>query len=189
MSHKWISTGLVVLFVCLLSLVCVPLVHAQDETPQDSTCRSCHENRYLLHDSGNWYCLCGKQGECIDCHGGDDTNWNADTAHVDMVINPIEENPAVCQNCHPDNYNARIEEFAAMAGIDPHPTPAPTSTPYPYVYVASSYEPEPPVLFGRHMEPWRVIGLGVVVLFLTGLAGYAVYCWRSDCRARRSIQA
>lgn len=158
-------------------------VQAQEETPApDSRCRNCHENLYLLHDSGQWCCFCEPERTCTCCHGGNPETVDPEIAHEGLVANPITENPAICQDCHPDDYADRIMRFSLAAGIEPTPLEAPTGTSRAPVWAGPVGEgPPSPLLESQPMAPWQVAALGLLggAFLATVLFGYL--CWRADC--------
>ncbi len=173
------------LALALLGATQAAPAQAQSDTPApQSACRTCHEGRYYLHDSGRWYCLCGKQRNCVDCHGGNADTYDEEKAHEGMIANPIFEDPAVCQKCHHDNAQAYIEKFSQVAGIDPwRPTPSPTPVPLAMVYAPQAGEPTL-LLRPQPLETWRIVGLGLLGLLFLVLLGFAYRCWKADCLAR-----
>ena len=181
MSRKWIALSLAWIVLYLMGFIGVSAAYAQTgDPPQDTPCWSCHETEYQCREHGKWCCFSNPHRYCTDCHGGDDTTWNKDQAHLGIVYNPIAENPAVCQECHPEDAAARIEQFAAMAALDLSATPAPTRTLSPTAAPIAIHYPAAPTL-RLPQEPWRVAGLALVgVLFvIVLLLGYR--CWKADC--------
>lgn len=180
MSRKWTLFGLLMVGLVLAGFGWAPVASAQEENPPaESTCRECHESRYWLYDTGKWYCLCGKQGACIDCHGGTDGTWDAEAAHQDIIKNPITENPGVCQKCHAEDAAERIERFAAVAGFDPSALPTPTPTPYVAAAASTSRGPYMPAL-----KSWQVAGLGLVAVLFGFVFVFGFRCWRADCLSK-----
>lgn len=187
MTGKWLS-------ICLVTAVLLSVFSgidgvalAQDDSPsRDSACKGCHEDRYYLYDTGRWYCLCGKQRNCIDCHKGNDDTWIVDEAHDGLVVNPILESPDICQDCHPDDVQEYIDKFSAVAGIDPNAIPDPTPTPYIPVALVSGKSPSTAVL-EREARGWGwIAALGLLGAALAGVFVFGFRCWKADCLARRS---
>ena len=126
------------LFIVVVSLVAAGLpglggidqVFAQEEMPpKDTSCIGCHEDQYYLYDSGKWYCLCKSPVRCTECHGGRTDIVVEDLAHEGLITNPLVDNAVVCQDCHPKDYQARVEKFASIAGVSSTPRPYATSAP------------------------------------------------------------
>jgi hypothetical protein len=157
-------------------LLRVPTATAQDVTPDDANCLACHENLYYLYDTGKWHCLCEATPSCLHCHGGQPGTLDEDQAHAGMLANPLQENAAVCQRCHGDDSEERVDEFIAVAGgtvtggrgrTFPTPGPEPTSPPP----GGSTYH-----LAERLREPWRLAALGLTAGALAGLGLVGLAC-------------
>jgi hypothetical protein len=188
MKRKLLSLSfLLVLWAAGTALALSPAepAQAQAETPApDSRCRTCHESLYFLHDSGQWCCFCERERTCTCCHGGNPDTANVELAHEGMVANPITENPAICQDCHPDDYQDRIERFSKAAGIEPTPLGAPTRTPQASAWAGSTGDrPTSPLLEPQPLAPWQVAALGLLggAFLATIMFGYR--CWKADCLA------
>ena len=169
-----------------LALLTVTPALAQSETPApDSKCRTCHENLYYLHDSGQWCCFSERERTCTGCHGGNSDMVDVELAHEGLVANPIVENPAVCQDCHPDDYPDRIQRFSQAAGIEPTPLRAPTRTPLAPAWTGSTGGgPPSPLLEPQPRAPWQVAALSLLgaAFLATTLFGYR--SWKADCLTR-----
>jgi hypothetical protein len=103
-----------------------------------------------------------------------------DLAHEGMIANPLEKNAAVCQDCHPDDYQARVDKFASIAGIRPTPRPCPTCTP-------SAQISQPPgggggTLMLRALPPgaWQTLGAGFLGIAFLLVFFFACRCWKID---------
>lgn len=106
----------------LVSLACAanaPAVQAQAPTPDfdDGSCVACHENLYYLYDTGKWHCLCDATPSCVHCHGGQPGVLEEDLAHAGMIVNPLQNDAAICQQCHCDDCQEHVDEFLAVAGL------------------------------------------------------------------------
>ncbi len=160
---------------------------AQEETPPpDSGCLTCHDNLYYLYDTGKWFCLCGTEMTCTCCHGGNPDALMGEDAHLGMVLYPTRNDAKPCQQCHPDDYEARVERFSEIAGVSPihslPPTPTipePTSVGDGTAGLASGAQ-------SRWLEPWRLAGLVALALALAVLVFFGYRCWKADSLARRS---
>ncbi|MBI2334025.1 MAG: hypothetical protein HYU84_18015 [Chloroflexi bacterium] len=92
--------------------------NADAGTPDNGKCISCHEDLYLLHDTGNWYCLNEAPMSCVGCHGGNPTSVVKEAAHMNRASHPIiNEDVSKCQECHPEECDERVEIFRQRAGI------------------------------------------------------------------------
>jgi hypothetical protein len=143
-------------------------------SPDDDPCITCHENLYLLHDTGKWCCLCALPMHCTCCHGGNPDTADEELAHEGMVARPVKDESVVCQDCHPEDHLARIEKFASMGGISPMASVIPTEC-YVEPAVAAHVDAVPAVLRQEPLEAWRVAGLMVICLSLAGLGVVAIY--------------
>lgn len=116
LSLAMFCAGMVVIF-SLTAFTILP-ASAQEETPppEECQCRQCHEQQYYLYDSGKWYCLCRAPMTCVHCHGGNGGETNAELAHKNMLTNPFANHAAVCQNCHEEDSQVRVNEFVKRAG-------------------------------------------------------------------------
>lgn len=127
LSIPFIVTGIIL--VLIATGVTIPVKAEGATPPPESGCISCHENLYYLHDTGKWFCLCAEQMTCTCCHGGDPQSLNEDTAHTGMVLYPTRNEAGTCQQCHPQDYDARVEHFSKIAGVSSFHPPVPTSSP------------------------------------------------------------
>jgi hypothetical protein len=159
---------------------------AQAQTPSlppDANCVACHESLYLLHDTGKYYCQCAVEMTCTCCHGGNAEAVTEDEAHTGMILNPAAYDATTCKACHPDDTAARLEKFAAYAGLSFHPQ-VPTYAPItPTVEPATETQPGA-LLWERLSEPWRLAGLGFVTISLLAVIVFGYFCWKTDCMSR-----
>jgi hypothetical protein len=155
-------------------------VSAQSETPPDEeACVACHENLYLLHDTGKWYCLCSIEARCTYCHGGDPSATDEELAHAGMVVEPANQEAAICQDCHPQDYLSRVEKFTSLAGINTEQHPCPTALALSMSTDFSKIEPHP-LLVQEPLRPWQLLGLAAVLMALLYLATFALRMPRSS---------
>lgn len=154
---------------------------AQEEIPpEDSTCINCHEDQYYLYDKGKWYCLYETKVGCTECHRGRPGTMIKESAHTGLIANPLAHDAAVCQNCHPDDYRARVQTFASIAGISPTPRPYATSTPAALVSQTGGTAGRTRLLrvfpagVGQ-VAGFSFLGSAFLVLFL-----FACRCWKAD---------
>jgi cytochrome c553 len=184
MIRKWFSLWL--LFLALAGNVAQAIMvttptQAQDEIhPDAATCVACHENLYLLHDSGKWYCLCETQVHCTQCHGGRTDTMDEDLAHEGMLANPLENNAAICQDCHPDDYQVQVKKFASIAGINSTPHPCPTCTPSARVLQPPDVGGGTPLLRALPSGIWQTLGASFLGIAFLLIFIFACRCWKID---------
>jgi hypothetical protein len=161
-----------------------PALAQEGDLPRDSTCIDCHLYQYQIFDSGKWYCLCQTPVRCTECHGGRTDTANQELAHEGLVPNPLVDQAARCQSCHPNDYQARVEKFASIAGIHSMPKPCPTCPSLEMVSASteSGTECQGGVRPFRALPagPWQVagismFGIGFLMVFL-----FACRCWQND---------
>ena len=177
----------IIVFLILVTLLIATPVQAQESTPPSgSSCLVCHDNLYYLYDTGKWFCQCETQMTCTCCHGGNPESMTEDEAHHGMVLYPTRNDSSACQQCHPDDYKARVERFSEIAGVSQihSMSPNPTSSLPAATEINSS-------LFlsdnhTRSLEPWRITGLIAVSIAFIVLIIFAYRCWKADCLARKT---
>ena len=176
--HIFIS---VLVTMPILSAVNILAVSAQGETPVPQTaCTTCHENLYLLHDTGKWYCSCKRRADCTVCHSGQADTFDEDLAHQGLIANPIQDNPAACQSCHGEDYEDYIKRFALIAGVSQPPPSGPTYVPASLDIEARSKPSGALVFVGKSYAAWQLIGMGLVVGLLLGIFVFGCRCWKQD---------
>lgn len=102
-SHWIIGLGVVFAALALWALSLPMEAHAMQSVSAsgDNSCLSCHEDLYLLHDTGCWYCMSEPHRDrCTDCHEGTPSAFKEDEAHLGMLIHPQENDGAKCLECH-----------------------------------------------------------------------------------------
>lgn len=144
---------------------------------KDESCMACHENLYLLHDIGKWYCLCGTRARCTYCHAGTTGALDEDSAHQGLIASPVKDNPRACQSCHPQDYAMRVEKFASLGGIRPEAKTMPAYIP---VRADPDMSPIQQLVDPQPIQPWHQAGLGVVGVCLAGLAVIFVRGYRQN---------
>jgi hypothetical protein len=111
----------VIIFCLSLAALAFPgEVQAEDllPVPENNNCLNCHENLYLLHDTGNWFCLRESPMACSVCHAGDPTALTMHQAHQSRTAHPVvNEDITRCQACHQEAAVERVHTFHALAGI------------------------------------------------------------------------
>jgi cytochrome c553 len=154
---------------------------AQEENPPaDSTCISCHEDQYYLHDTGNWYCLTETKVGCTECHRGYPDMRIKECAHEGLIAHPLANDAAVCQNCHPDDYQTRVHTYASIAGIRPTPRPYAGYTPQALISQSEKSAGEIRLLHALPPEAWQKAGLGFFGVAFLGVFLFACRCWKID---------
>ncbi|RPI83399.1 MAG: hypothetical protein EHM41_16030 [Chloroflexi bacterium] len=154
---------------------------AQDEDPSgDTSCIGCHEDQYYLYDNGKWYCLCKSPVSCTGCHSGRPDNMIKDLAHESLIANPLLNDAAVCQNCHPEDYQDKVEKFTSIAGTHSHPVPYATCTPAAPISYTKNDTGSTKLLRSLPSGIWQAAGISFL-----GIASLIVFlftckCWKID---------
>ncbi|PWH19274.1 MAG: hypothetical protein DDG59_03770 [Anaerolineae bacterium] len=160
----------------------VQIAAAQTPKPgQDESCFKCHANLYQLHDSGKWYCLCGTRARCSFCHGGVVGSVDLELAHQNLIANPILQNRAVCQQCHPQDAEQRIATFIAKAGVKTPPAHDRVA-----VAAVGNAGALPAALQEKPPSPWKTVAWVVLGFAAVGVLALAWHCYRLDCLRRQS---
>lgn len=167
--------------VLLLSALNASTAAAQSEVPApESACATCHENLYLLHDTGKWYCSCKRRADCTVCHAGQADTFVEDLAHQGLIANPIQDNSAACQSCHVDDYEAYIQRFTLIAGVSQPSKPGTTYAPAALFIEAPVQQSGALVFIGKSYKAWQLIGLGMLAGLLLGVFLFGCRCWKRD---------
>ena len=164
---RWFLIAVLAGILILLTMWTIP-AHAQFSTIHtEPKCISCHENLYLLHDTGKWFCLNEETPmNCVGCHGGDPAAITKEAAHANRAAHPIiNENVSKCSECHPKQSSDRVGIFAREAGI----SLVMVSQPFqPSIPVA---ETQPiPVTGNAQNSKWIPAIVGVFFILVVGLA-------------------
>jgi hypothetical protein len=101
-----------------------------------------------------------------------------------MVAFPINEQATTCQNCHPQDYSARAEKFASVAGVSAFHPEVPTAIGAVQVIEPPDGILPAPFLSAQVLEPWRLVGLGLLAIVLVILIVLGYRCWKADCLAK-----
>jgi hypothetical protein len=182
MSRKWFSVWMIVTGLLILLLPRAVPARAQEATPEnDENCVTCHEHQYYLYDNGKWFCLCDAPMHCVYCHSGRTDTSDKELAHEGLVLYPTREHAARCQTCHAEDYMSRVVTFASVAGISSTPQPIVIATSIEPAAALLEQKPAPPLLRLNQLEPWRLIGLGVLGIAMIGILIFGYRCWRADC--------
>ena len=134
-----VTAGLLALLVCGVALVITQPAQAQCGS-QASSCKNCHEVQAkdpVNNDGTGWHQSHAFGDFCYICHGGNQQATDETTAHAGMVP-PLSDIKASCQQCHPNDLQARAQVYASALSVeiggttnasDVTPTPAPTEAP------------------------------------------------------------
>jgi hypothetical protein len=114
-----------------ISILTASPVSAQcgSNPPPDSSCYSCHVQENPVAGLGDWHGVHARKDCCAKCHGGNCSTMDEDQAHLGVVANPLSDIYTNCHSCHPDDYLAKAEIFAADLNIAPESIPTPTLVP------------------------------------------------------------
>src|SRR5512141_2360618 len=123
MQHKKLTillgtAGLLILIVCGIALALPQPVRAQCGS-QASSCKNCHEVQAkdpVNSDGTNWHQAHAFGDFCYICHGGNNQATDKDAAHTGMVA-PLADVKAACQQCHPNDLDARAQVYASALGV------------------------------------------------------------------------
>jgi hypothetical protein len=121
MNKRWILILSVFIFLFLLAVLILPrgASAAPSMDPKSNSCFSCHEDLYYLHDLGKYYCITEHKDRCVNCHEGDANVMKKDESHTGLITHPQKDNGAKCQQCHPEDTQARLTTFASLGGYKP----------------------------------------------------------------------
>ena len=113
-----------VLLVGILTVVVLPIQASASQmsfqdTANVSSCFTCHEDLYYLHDMGKSYCITVHKDHCTNCHSGDPSVMDKDLSHLRLIVYPQKDNGAKCLECHTQDAQERLVTFASMAGYKP----------------------------------------------------------------------
>ena len=97
---------------------------------QASSCKNCHEvqgEKPVNNDGTDWHQSHAFGDFCYICHGGNQQATDETAAHAGMVP-PLSDVKASCQQCHPNDLDARAQVYAKELGVEvgagTNPTPA-----------------------------------------------------------------
>jgi hypothetical protein len=120
---------------------------------------------------------------CVYCHSGRTDTTVKELAHEGLVLYPTRDHAARCQTCHTEDYMSRLVTFETEAGVSSTPQPILTATPF--VPAAAPVEQQPALLLRlSQIEPWRMVGLGILAIALVGIVIFGYCCWKADCLAK-----
>jgi len=186
MSRKWIAVWIIILGMLTLLLPQAITAGVQEPTPEnDANCVACHEHQYYLYDNGKWFCLCDAPMHCVYCHGGRTDSPIEEVAHEGLVLYPTRNHAERCQTCHTEDYMSRVVTFETVAGVSSTPLPIIAATPNePAAALVEGLPSNPLLLRLSQLEPWRLVGMGVITIMLFGIMIFGYRCWRADCLAQ-----
>jgi hypothetical protein len=186
MSRKWVvAWSLVIGLVTYLLPQAMP-ARSQEATPEnDANCVACHEHQYYLYDSGKWYCLCEAPMHCVYCHGGRTDSTVEEIAHEGLVLYPTREHAERCQTCHTEDYMDRVVKFSTVAGVSSTIVPILTATPVDATGLSLAKPPTIALTRLDQLEPWRLVGLGLLGVVFLIVIGFGYRCWKMDCLSKK----
>ena len=114
-----ISTGVLLIFGAGIWLANAEPVSAQCGSSA-SSCKNCHEVQGELpvnNDGTAWHTSHAFGDFCHICHAGNQQSMNETEAHASMVP-PLSDIKASCQQCHPDDLEARAQVYATALNIE-----------------------------------------------------------------------
>ncbi len=123
MQHKrltitLISAGFVVLVITGIALASPQPVKAQCGS-QASSCKNCHEAQAkdpVNNDGTAWHQSHAFGDFCYICHGGNNQATDETAAHAGLVA-PLSDVNTSCQQCHPNDLQARAQVYASALGV------------------------------------------------------------------------
>jgi hypothetical protein len=163
MSVKHRLTLVIASLLSLMFALGLPSQARAETTPPDepSNCIACHEDLYYLHDTGKYFCVTEARQRCADCHDGDPSATDKESAHAHRSAHPVvNEDISKCQQCHPSDCAEYVQKFSQIAGISP-------------VFVAP-HLPGQQVQLVQTSQPVQVGLPNVTMLFIPILAGAAL---------------
>jgi len=146
------------------------------DTPEESTCKTCHDESYPVDGTGEWHDIHARKDCCWNCHGGNSRSLNTETAHSGMLLNPLTNTYQDCYACHPYDYDERAVVFGTQLNVETgSSTPTPVIAAIPARLPAESRQivilpdSQPSGLSRLDWLP-GVYFLGLVFLILVGLS-------------------
>jgi hypothetical protein len=148
------TAGLLILIVCGIALALPQPAKAQCGS-QASSCKNCHEVQAkdpVNTDGTGWHQSHAFGDFCYICHAGNNQATDKDAAHAGMVA-PLADVQAACQQCHPNDLDARAQVYAVALGVKvgmgassaPAATTVAAPTATPSAPVQGAYVPPAPV--------------------------------------------
>lgn len=139
--------------------------------PPDSSCYTCHIEENPVAENGEWHGVHARKDCCTKCHGGNCSTMDQDLAHQGIIGNPLSDIYTNCHSCHPDDYQARAELFAAELDITPGSIATPTTVPSGKLLVAPLVIVASPVSTRSSALPLPLIlgGSLAIILLILGI--------------------
>lgn len=113
-----IVTGILLVLVSAIALITTQPAKAQCGS-QASSCKNCHEvqgQKPVNSDGTQWHQSHAFGDFCYICHGGNQQATDETAAHTAMV-SPLSDVKASCQQCHPNDLDARAKVYADILGV------------------------------------------------------------------------
>ena len=133
---RWLLTICILMGATLVWFaVSTSRVSADCSVPPKSSCISCHAPDGHVTAMGEWNNVHLNQDMCTNCHGGNGSTMDKSLAHAGMVAEPLSDIYTDCHSCHPTDYQARSNQFAATLHVTPESCATPTAV---AVYAGSS---------------------------------------------------
>ena len=183
MTKKRIVFWMVVITIIILSLSQTSPTAAQEPSLATDNCVSCHEQQYYLYDEGHLFCLCGEPMHCVYCHEGRADSPLKDVAHEGLVLYPAKNQAERCNKCHGDEYEDHLAQFASIAHDISTPKVNAVISPSEVASVTSVGN-SGILPYLERLEPWRLLGLGFVVITMIALVFLGYRCWKADCLSK-----
>jgi hypothetical protein len=159
-TNRWTFALLATLFVFSFAMLSMPdQASAAPEADPTSSCLTCHEDLYYLHDSGKYYCITEHKDRCVNCHDGNADVMNKDESHLGLIAYPQKDDGAKCQECHAEDAQALLATFASLGGYKPIIEAEPYT---PSITAPSGFPDAPEVNLIVENWPWLA---GAFVLF------------------------
>lgn len=128
------SAGILLVAACAVALALPGSARAQCGS-QASSCKNCHEVQGkdpVNADGTVWHQSHAFGDFCYICHGGNNQATDETAAHAGMVP-PLSDVQAACQQCHPNDLQARALVYAKVLNVEvgspAAPAPAATTAP------------------------------------------------------------
>jgi hypothetical protein len=174
---------LVGIVITMMTLAVSSNVSAQASYPfaENGTCASCHEDLYILHDTGKWFCIRESPMLFVDCHSDNPYPINQENTHTNRKTHPIlNEHVSKSQECHLAECDERVAKFDRTTGISS-------------VLLAILYQPAPRIRSEQPLEmpitepvenPVWISAIEIIVLVLITSLALIIYFIRKTHHAQ-----
>jgi hypothetical protein len=184
MTRRWFFIP-VFIGVLLLVLSFAISARAQEPTPvNDENCTTCHQNQYLVNDTGHWFCLCDAPMHCVYCHGGRTDTSDKKQAHEGLVRYPTSNESTRCLSCHDEDYQSRVEKLSKFIGIHTTPIPVVNVALNKPAIVSVEQSPVKSLLRFRQLDSWQLVGLGFLGVAMIAVGFFGYRCYKADCLSK-----